>query len=160
MGSEPHLRPIPQLTATPDPLTHGARPGIEPASSWILVGFINHWAITGTPSYKFLNFKQTNQCSLGRLSFYIFTHCSLCWNTPFAFSPLVKNLIHFVSKPSSPTISSGKSSISLHPSPPSSKPKRMILFSGLTSVACSSIIELLTVCFAKHLCTSLSPVLN
>uniref|UniRef100_A0A8W4FL86 Uncharacterized protein n=1 Tax=Sus scrofa TaxID=9823 RepID=A0A8W4FL86_PIG len=31
-------------------LTHGARPGIEPASSWFLVGFVNHWATTGTPS--------------------------------------------------------------------------------------------------------------
>ena len=25
-------------------LTHWARPGIKPASSWFLVGFINHWA--------------------------------------------------------------------------------------------------------------------
>ena len=32
------------------PLTHWARPGIEPTSSWILVGFINHWARKGTPS--------------------------------------------------------------------------------------------------------------
>ena len=30
-------------------LTRWARPGIEPASSWILVGFINHWATKGTP---------------------------------------------------------------------------------------------------------------
>ena len=30
LGSELHLQHIPQLTAT-----HGARPGIEPASSWI-----------------------------------------------------------------------------------------------------------------------------
>ena len=29
--------------------THWSRPGIEPASSWILVGFINHWAMTRTP---------------------------------------------------------------------------------------------------------------
>ena len=49
-------------TATPDPslicdlhhsswhsgsLTHWARPGIKPVSSWILVNF--HWAMTGTP---------------------------------------------------------------------------------------------------------------
>ena len=25
------------------------RPGIKPATSWILVGFVNHWATTGTP---------------------------------------------------------------------------------------------------------------
>ena len=30
-------------------LTHWARPGIEPATSWFLVRFINHWAPTGTP---------------------------------------------------------------------------------------------------------------
>ena len=40
MGSEPSLRPIPQLMAALDPLTHWARPGIEAAYSWILVGFV------------------------------------------------------------------------------------------------------------------------
>ena len=30
-------------------LTHWARPGIEPATWWFLVGFVNHWAMTGTP---------------------------------------------------------------------------------------------------------------
>ena len=34
-------------------LTHGARPGINPASSWILVGFVTHWATTGTPHWVF-----------------------------------------------------------------------------------------------------------
>ena len=29
-------------------LTHWARPGIKPAFSWILVGFVNHWATKGT----------------------------------------------------------------------------------------------------------------
>ena len=28
---------------------HWARPRIEPATPWFLVGFINHWAKTGTP---------------------------------------------------------------------------------------------------------------
>ena len=32
-------------------LTHWARPGIEPVSSWILVGFVNCWAMMGTPPY-------------------------------------------------------------------------------------------------------------
>ena len=40
MGSEPCLWLTPQFTA---------RPGIEPASSWILVGFFNHWTTMGTP---------------------------------------------------------------------------------------------------------------
>ena len=29
--------------------THWAKPGIEPATSWPPVGFVNHWATTGTP---------------------------------------------------------------------------------------------------------------
>ena len=32
-------------------LNHWARPGIEPATSWFLVGFVNHWATMGTPTY-------------------------------------------------------------------------------------------------------------
>ena len=35
-------------------LTHRARPRIEPSSSWILVGFVNHWAMTWTPGCPFL----------------------------------------------------------------------------------------------------------
>ena len=35
-------------------LTHWARPGIEPASSWILVGFITPWDATGTLKCSFL----------------------------------------------------------------------------------------------------------
>ena len=31
-------------------LNHWVRPGIKLASSWILVGFVNRWAMTGTPS--------------------------------------------------------------------------------------------------------------
>ena len=30
-------------------LTHWARPGTKPATSWFLVGFVNHCAMTGTP---------------------------------------------------------------------------------------------------------------
>ena len=31
-------------------LTHWARPGIEPTTSWILVGFLMRWTTMGTPS--------------------------------------------------------------------------------------------------------------
>ena len=41
-GSELRLRPTPQLTATPVPYPTEQDPGIEPATSWFLVGFINH----------------------------------------------------------------------------------------------------------------------
>ena len=51
-------------------LTHWARPGIEPASSWILVGFVNCWAMEGTPHPYFLMIKgffPIAQISLRRL---------------------------------------------------------------------------------------------
>ena len=49
VGSEPGLWPTPQPMATPDPLTHWTRPGIEPTSTWILVRFI-----TTEPRWKLL----------------------------------------------------------------------------------------------------------
>ena len=38
-------------------LTHWARSGIEPASSWILVQIHFHWAMTGTPCFHSLSTK-------------------------------------------------------------------------------------------------------
>ena len=35
-------------------LTHWAMTGIEPESSWILVGFIIHWALKGAPSAPYI----------------------------------------------------------------------------------------------------------
>ena len=32
-------------------LTHWARPGIDPTTSWFLVGFVNHCATMGTPNW-------------------------------------------------------------------------------------------------------------
>ena len=52
--SKPHLQPTPQLVATPDPLTHWVKPGIEPASSWILVGLVSTAPLRELPTYKFL----------------------------------------------------------------------------------------------------------
>ena len=34
-------------------LTHWARPRMEPATSWFLVGFVNHCAMTGAPDRHF-----------------------------------------------------------------------------------------------------------
>ena len=34
-------------------LTHWARAGIEPSTTLFLVGFVNHWATTGTPDILF-----------------------------------------------------------------------------------------------------------
>ena len=47
--SGPFLWPMPQLMATPDPLTHWARLGFEQVTLWILVRFLTCWATTGTP---------------------------------------------------------------------------------------------------------------
>ena len=41
VGSKLHLGLTPQLTTTLDPLSRWVSSGIEPASSWILVGFIS-----------------------------------------------------------------------------------------------------------------------
>ena len=35
------------------PLTHWARPGIKPTSSWMLIRFVNCWATMGIPSKMF-----------------------------------------------------------------------------------------------------------
>ena len=49
-GSKLRLWPTPQLMATLDPQPNWARPGIKPTTSWLLVRFVNHWAMTGTPA--------------------------------------------------------------------------------------------------------------
>ena len=36
------------------PLTHWMRPGMEPATPWLLGGFVNHWAMTDGNSSFFL----------------------------------------------------------------------------------------------------------
>ena len=48
-GSEPHLQPYTTTHSNTGSLTHWARPGIEPTTSWFPVGFVSHWAMTGTP---------------------------------------------------------------------------------------------------------------
>jgi len=60
--TEPQQWGIPATSATyttahgnAGSLTHCARPEIEPETSWFLVGFVNHWATTGTPPFHFLN---------------------------------------------------------------------------------------------------------
>ena len=50
MGSKLHLQPAPTAHSNVRSPTHRARPGIKPATSWFLVGFANHCAMTGTPS--------------------------------------------------------------------------------------------------------------
>ena len=62
--------------------SHSARPGMEPASSWILVGFINCWAMKGTPSFS-LNLRHILIC-------FIFGPYTSCMNFYcFLASPLL-----------------------------------------------------------------------
>ena len=54
--SKPHLWPMSQLEATPDPsLTHWARPGIEPASSWRQCGVLSPLSHNGNSFFFPLN---------------------------------------------------------------------------------------------------------
>ena len=51
--SELRLHPTPQLMAMPDPLAYWVGPGIEPASSWLLVGFVTSEAQRNSPRKDF-----------------------------------------------------------------------------------------------------------
>ena len=48
-GSKPWSAIYTRARGNARSLTHWARPGIIPKFSWILVGFVNHWATMGTP---------------------------------------------------------------------------------------------------------------
>ena len=58
---EPQQCEIPAVSATyttaHGSLTHWSSPGIEPATSWFLVRFVNHCTTTGTPAISFFNFQ-------------------------------------------------------------------------------------------------------
>ena len=57
-------------------LTHWERPGIESATLWFSVGFVNHWATTGTPKKTYLkNF-------LFFSFFFFFGHAFGMWKCP------------------------------------------------------------------------------
>ena len=53
LGSELPLATYTTAYGNARSLTYGARPGIEPTTSWFLVRFINHCATTGTPRGAF-----------------------------------------------------------------------------------------------------------
>ena len=61
-------------TAMLDPLTHWARPGIEPTSSWILVSLLTHWATTGTPEQPWWRIQGSELGSACHLS--VTPHCA------------------------------------------------------------------------------------
>ena len=57
-------------------LTYWARPEIKPASSWILVRFLTHWATTGTPCH--LSYTKIKQIIL---QIYVSIEIRLCLNS-------------------------------------------------------------------------------
>ena len=76
-------------------LTHWVRPGIEPASSWILFIFITKWATMGTPYFFFLfNFWKYNHiclCDIDFIPFGINSAFRIFW---FMFLPIWEVLRH------------------------------------------------------------------
>ena len=56
-------------------LTHWVRPGIKPTSSWMLVRFINRWAMRGTPKYLPVFIATDTVFTVLRLSFVANTEC-------------------------------------------------------------------------------------
>ena len=62
-------------------LTHWARPGIEPVSSWMLVGFLSHWAMMGTPIFLFLMTEQFYIVYMLPLFNQIIFSLFICWWT-------------------------------------------------------------------------------
>ena len=52
-GSEPCLQPTPQLMATSEPESTERGQGSNLQAHGSLVGFVNHWATTGTPNLTF-----------------------------------------------------------------------------------------------------------
>ena len=55
-------------------LTQWVRPGIEPASSWMLVGFINHWARQELQNFLFFFLRLINIPLYGYIIFCLSTH--------------------------------------------------------------------------------------
>ena len=66
-------------------LTHWARPGIEPAISWFLVGFLDHCAMTGTPKCMYFITKNCSAEDTGKRWTVTLTSWDLaCWEKAFA----------------------------------------------------------------------------
>ena len=69
-------------------LTHRARPGIEPATSWFLIRFVNYWATVGTPFLLFFSFFFLSSFLFLSSFFFSFSCgrsvllCSICWARP------------------------------------------------------------------------------
>ena len=59
-GSELRLQSTPEAHGSARSLTCWARPGIEPSSLWILVGFVSRWATMGTPHNTFWHRGKSN----------------------------------------------------------------------------------------------------
>ena len=70
MGSKPYTT----AHGNAGSLIPWARSGIEPASSWMLVGFVYHWATMGTPSSRLLNPLCYSGNSSLFLNFFFFPH--------------------------------------------------------------------------------------
>ena len=91
-------------------LTYWMKPGIEPMSSWMLVGFANGWAMRGTPDSLIFNLSPGSpmqSTSHLRMSFsvqniIVLILASVCWTLMVPISMLfsVHVLYHLILTPS------------------------------------------------------------
>ena len=75
-------------------LTHWARPGMEPKSSWKLVGFLTCWVTTGTPMCIFLNEFCPDICPRVGLLDHVVVLYSDFWGSSILFSTVVVPMYH------------------------------------------------------------------
>ena len=68
----------PTAHSNAESLTHCVRPGIEPTSSWILVGFVTCWATTGTPFFSFYGCT----CGIWKILDWGSNQSCSCWPAP------------------------------------------------------------------------------
>ena len=90
-------------------LTHWMRLGIKPATSWFLVGFVNHWATTGTPKMEdvneafFIPERRTTRTSPGTTEHQLWKTMQACtypdpYLWPYLLLSKVKNHLLFSTK--------------------------------------------------------------
>ena len=77
-GSEPHLQPTPKAHCNAGSLINWVRPGIEPSSSWILVGFITTEPQWELPIILSFDFFFSSHSILRKYALFMYRKIRLC----------------------------------------------------------------------------------
>ena len=77
-------------------LSYWTRPGIKPASSWILVGFLTHWATKGTLFYVFKIYFITLKYPIIRLITSSYSRRMIYFINLDKFVTLIKNIYYWI----------------------------------------------------------------